>query len=89
MPKVILTRCNGNLEVALRRLKRMCDKLGIQRKLRDMLEGHVKDTEKRRKDRAAASKRQKKQDAKELSNMKASRKMRKRRIVRKVTEVDA
>lgn len=56
MPQIDVAKCKGNVEAAVKRLKRLCDKLGIARRLRE-LEYHEKKTEKRRKQSAAAVKR--------------------------------
>ena len=56
MPSIDVTKCKGTVEAAAKRLKRLCDKLGIARRLRE-LEFHEKKNEKRRKKLAAAIKR--------------------------------
>ena len=64
MPQVDLGRCKGQVDLALRRLKRLCDKLGIARRLREV-EFHEKRTSQKRKQKAAAVKRQQKRNAME------------------------
>lgn len=61
MPLVDVNKCKGNVDAAIKRLKRACDKLGIAKRLRE-LEFHEKDTMKRRKQKAAAIKRQQKKN---------------------------
>jgi ribosomal protein S21 len=56
MPKVEVSKCGGNAEVAIRRLKRLCDRLGVLKRMRE-LEHHVKATTKRRRNKDAARKR--------------------------------
>ena len=63
MPTVEVSRCNGKVDVAVRRLKRLLDKLGIGKRMR-ATERHIKDSEKRRQKRMAAVKRQKKKISK-------------------------
>jgi small subunit ribosomal protein S21 len=67
-----VSKCNGQVEIAIRRLKRLCDKLGIQKRMRE-LEHHVKPTTKRRRARAAAVKRQLKKVAKESAPLRRRR----------------
>ncbi|MBM94007.1 MAG: 30S ribosomal protein S21 [Legionellales bacterium] len=62
MPKIEVTKCGGNAEVAIRRLKRLCDRLGIQKRIR-ALEHHVKKTTKQRRMKDAARKRSLKRQA--------------------------
>lgn len=64
MPTVDVNKCNGVVEVAIRRLKRLCEKLGIPKQIKD-LEYHVTKAEMRRKAKAAAAKRQAKKDSKD------------------------
>ena len=59
MPQIDLGRCKGQVDLGLRRLKRLCDKLGIARRMRE-IEFHEKRTSKKRKQKAAAVKRQQK-----------------------------
>ena len=59
MPEVDVNKCKGHVDTAIRRLKRLCDKLGIAKRWRE-LEYHEKSTEKRRRQKAAAVKRQQK-----------------------------
>ena len=59
MPEVDVNKCKGHVDTAIRRLKRLCDKLGIAKRWRE-LEYHEKGTEKRRRQKAAAVKRQQK-----------------------------
>jgi small subunit ribosomal protein S21 len=61
MPLVDVNKCKGNVDTAVKRLKRACDKLGIAKRLRE-LEFHEKPTMKRRKQMAAAIKRQQKKN---------------------------
>jgi ribosomal protein S21 len=68
MPKVEVSKCGGNAEVAIRRLKRLCDRLGVLKRMRD-LEHHVKATTKRRRNKDAARKRVLKKLAIERSQM--------------------
>jgi ribosomal protein S21 len=56
MPKIEVTKCGGNADVAIRKLKRLCDRLGILKRIR-ALEHHVKATTKRRRMKDAARKR--------------------------------
>jgi len=75
MPKVEVMKCGGNIEVAIRRLKRMCDRLGVLKRMRE-LEHHVKDTTKRRRNKDAARKRVLKKLSLERSIMNQSRRRR-------------
>lgn len=77
MVYIEVSRCNGKVELALRRMKRMLDKLGVGKRMR-MTERHIKDTEKERQKRMAAVKRQKK---KVLKNTKFQRRHVRRRTV--------
>ena len=62
MPNIDVTRC-GDLNTALRRLKRLCEKLGVLSGLRDNF--YVKPSEARRKAKNAAIRRaNKKRDRK-------------------------
>ena len=56
MPDIDVNKCKGHLDTALRRLKRMCDKLGVARRWRE-IEHHEKRTAKKRRQMAAAVKR--------------------------------
>ena len=76
MPKVEVTKCGGNAEVAIRRLKRLCDRLGVLKRMRE-LEHHVKATTKRRRNKDAARKRVLKELSLERSIMQQSRRRRK------------
>ncbi len=64
MPTIDVSKCNGVVEIAIRRLKRLCEKLGIPKQLKT-LEHHVKKSECRRKAKAAAQKRQQKKNSKD------------------------
>lgn len=64
MPTVDVNKCNGVVEVAIRRLKRLCEKLGIPRQIKE-LEYHVTKSESKRRAKAAAQKRQAKKEAKD------------------------
>jgi ribosomal protein S21 len=77
MPKVEVTKCGGNVEVAIRRLKRMCDRLGVLKRMRE-LEHHVKATTKRRRDKDAARKRVLKRLSLEKSTMRQQRRKKRR-----------
>ena len=59
MPSIDVSKCGGNVIVALKRLKRTCDKNGLARRMRE-LERRPKNTALRRRDEAAAVKRSKK-----------------------------
>ena len=59
MPTIDVSKCGGNVIVALKRLKRTCDKNGISRRMRE-IERRPKNTALRRRDEAAAVKRSKK-----------------------------
>jgi small subunit ribosomal protein S21 len=56
MMTVEVSKCNGDVKLAIKRLKRTCDKNGLPRRWREM-EYHTKPTTQRRKDKAAAVKR--------------------------------
>ena len=56
MMTVEVSKCNGDVKLAIKRLKRISDKCGLPRRWREM-ERHTKKTTKRRKDKAAAVKR--------------------------------
>jgi small subunit ribosomal protein S21 len=75
MPSIEVSRCRGQVEIAIRRLKRLCDRLGIHKSLRER-EHYVKPTTKRRKDRASARKRLLKKQSKELRYLTSSRRKR-------------
>lgn len=62
MPSVDVNKC-ANVEVALRRLKRLCDRLGIPKRFRE-LESHMKRTTQRRRAKISAVKRRMKEDSK-------------------------
>ncbi|MBT4885519.1 MAG: 30S ribosomal protein S21 [Legionellales bacterium] len=64
MPDIDVNKCKGHLDTALRRLKRMCDKLGVARRWRE-IEHHEKRTAKKRRQMAAAIKRQQKKNSME------------------------
>lgn len=64
MPTIDVNNCNGQVEVAIRRFKRLCDKLGLPKRYRE-LEHHVKKTTDRRRNKAAAVKRHLKRQSKE------------------------
>lgn len=66
MPSIDVHKCNGQVEVAIRRFKRLCDKLGLPKRMRE-LEHHVKKTTIRRRNKAAAVKRHMKRLSKERS----------------------
>ena len=59
MPSIDVSKCGGNVMVALKRLKRTCDKNGLPRRWREM-ERRTKETADRRRRQAAAVKRQSK-----------------------------
>lgn len=59
MPDIDVNKCKGQVDTALRRLKRLCDKLGVARRWRE-IEHHEKKTSKRRRQIAAAKKREQK-----------------------------
>ena len=59
MPSIDVSKCGGNVIVALKRLKRICDRNGLQRRMRE-IERRPKNTALRRRDEAAAVKRSKK-----------------------------
>ena len=40
MPTIDVSKCNGIVEIAIRRLKRLCEKLGIPKQMK-ALEYHV------------------------------------------------
>ena len=56
MPMIEVRKCNDNPEVAMRRLKRTCDRNGLQKFVRAQ-ENFVSDSEKKRKERTSAIKR--------------------------------
>ncbi|MEE2769571.1 MAG: 30S ribosomal protein S21 [Pseudomonadota bacterium] len=64
MPTVDVNKCNGIVEIAIRRLKRLNEKLGIPRQIKE-LEYHVTKSEAKRRAKAAAQKRQVKKDTKD------------------------
>lgn len=64
MPDIDVMKCKGHVDTALRRLKRLCDKLGVARRWRE-IEYHEKKTSKRRRQAAAAVKRQQKKNSME------------------------
>lgn len=64
MPSIEVHKCKGKLEVALRRFKRLCDRLGVARRLRE-IEYYEKPTTKRKKANETAKKRQLKKNSKE------------------------
>ena len=67
MPKIDVSKCGGNVDVAIRKLKRICDRLGILKRMRD-IERHVKNSEKKRLSKGAAIRRsQKKKIAENLA----------------------
>ena len=66
MPTIEVKKCNNNVEVALRRLRRLCERAGINKRIRERLEYHVTKTMKRRRQKAAACKRQLKLTTKDL-----------------------
>lgn len=78
MPKVEVTKCGGNVDVAIRRLKRMCDRLGVLKRMRE-LEHHVKPTTKRRRDKDAARKRVLKRLSQEKAAVAQRRRTKKRK----------
>lgn len=57
MLRIEVSRCGGNVLLALKRLKRVCDKNGLSRRLRE-IERRTKATADRRREEAAAKKRQ-------------------------------
>lgn len=59
MPSIDVSKCGGNVMVALKRLKRTCDKNGLPRRWREV-ERRAKATAERRRSQAAAVKRQSK-----------------------------
>lgn len=59
MPSIDVSKCGGNVIVALKRLKRICDKNGLARTMREN-ERRTKNTALRRRAEAAAIKRSKK-----------------------------
>lgn len=59
MPSIDVTKCGGNVMIAMKRLKRMCDRNRLPRRWRE-LESHVKATADRRRRHASAVKRQSK-----------------------------
>jgi ribosomal protein S21 len=61
MPTIDVKKCNNNVEIALRRLRRVCERAGINKRIRERLEYHVTKTMKKRRQKAAARKRQQKQ----------------------------
>lgn len=64
MPKVEVSKCGGNVDVAIRKLKRMCDRLGILKRMRE-IERHTKNSEKKRLRKGAAVRRSLKKKAAE------------------------
>ena len=52
MMTVEVSKCNGDVKLAIKRLKRISDKCGLPRRWREM-ERHTKKTNKRRKDKPA------------------------------------
>ena len=56
MPMIEVRKCNDNPDVAMRRLKRTCDRNGLHKYVRAQ-ENFVSQSEKKRKDRTAAIKR--------------------------------
>ena len=71
MTTVDVSKCNGDVKLALKRLKRTCDKNGLPKRWREM-ERHVKKTTQKRKDRAAAVKRHQKKKSMQDRRMKDS-----------------
>ena len=69
MPEIDVNKCKGHLDTALRRLKRLNDKLGIAKRLRE-IECHEKPTSKKRRLMAAAVKRQQKRNVMDRIGMK-------------------
>ena len=85
MITVDVSRCGGQVEVANRRLKRMCDKLGILKRMR-MSNEEVKPSVQRKRDKAAARKRLEKDRSKQTYHLRqAEQASRKRRRTVMVT----
>jgi|TARA_E500000178_G_C16718825_1_gene616234 small subunit ribosomal protein S21 len=67
MPTIDVSKCNGIVEIAIRRLKRLCEKLGIPKQMK-ALEYHVTKSEMKRRAKAAAYKRQAKKNSRDRFN---------------------
>lgn len=67
MPTIDVSKCNGVVEIAIRRLKRLCEKLGIPKQMK-ALEYHITKSEMKRRAKAAAYKRQSKKSTRERYN---------------------
>ena len=79
MITVDVSRCGGQVDVANRRLKRICDKLGILKRMRQGNE-EIKPSVQRKKDKAAARKRLEKSRSKQSYDLRqAEQASRKRR----------
>jgi small subunit ribosomal protein S21 len=84
MPTIEVSKCHGKVDLAMRRLKRICDRIGIQKDLRE--DRHIKPTTKRRRDKAAAIKRQSKSIFKEQKALAFIKQLRKSRHATKEPE---
>ena len=61
MPRVDVSKCGGDVKLALKRLKRTCDRCGLPKRMRE-IERHTKKTTQNRRDKDAAIKRHKKKN---------------------------
>ena len=77
MPNVDVSKC-PSVDVALRRLKRMCDRYGIHKRMRE-LQHHVKDAVGRRRAKAAAVKRRQKDQSLQAQILAGGKKEKRRR----------